>query len=108
MTHMTNPASQVPSAPYYNPPGSGFAPQHHTNNSQNAYPQQQYPPSGRYPFEQPPVHPPPYSHPPNQPPNERTGVYVISHPEIVRLGKYSVRTTCHFCQNQVNSRKDIN
>ena len=100
---MTIPPSQVPSAPYYNPPGSGFAPhyQQHTNSSQNGYPQQQYHPPGNYPFEQPSGPPPPYQTPSNQQTQGRTNVYVISHPEIVRLGKYSVRTTCHFCQKQV-------
>ena len=103
---MTVPTSQVPSAPLYNPPGSGFAPQYQQNtfSSQNAYPQQQYHPPGSYPFEQPSGPPPPYHNPPNQPTHDQTNVYVISHPEIVRLGKYSVRTTCHFCQKQVQHR----
>ena len=99
---MSNPTTQVPSAPLYNPPGSGFAPQYqqHPHSSQNAYPQQQYHPPGSYPFEQPSGPPPPYHNPSNQP-RQGSNVYVISHPEIVRLGKYSVRTTCHFCQKQV-------
>ena len=88
---MTIPTSQVPSAPLYNPPGSGFAPQYQQNtfSSQNAYPQQQYHPPGSYPFEQPSGPPPPYHNPPNQPTHDRTNVYVISHPEIVRLLQFT-------------------